>query len=372
MKLKSFARAGAFAFAALLLPSLVVAPPALAQEENAPTVVDAVIAQVNNDVITLSMLRREMARAVDTLKQQRGMTEQQAQDEVTKNQSRILANLVNERLIMQKGDEIPRLKEDVEADVNREMLRVANAQGIKTIEALDQALRESGLDPADIRQTLRAQFTRQAVYAREVDAKIYYGLTDKELKEFFDKNRDRFRKPESVELSEIFLSIAGRPEAEVKAKATELVSQLRGGADFGSLAVSNSEREQNGQRVASDNKGKVGRFEIDDLKPEFVATLKDIKVGGVTDPIKLDDGYQIIRVDARTPGGDPTFTEERVRGAITQDRVEKERETYLQNLRKEAYIKVAKDYEADILPLLKIEVQKTASTESDDAPKKKP
>ena len=58
---------------------------ALAQEGEM-TVIDEVIAQVNDDVITLSMLKQETKERIETLKQN-GMTEQQAIEEVTKRQA---------------------------------------------------------------------------------------------------------------------------------------------------------------------------------------------------------------------------------------------------------------------------------------------
>ena len=44
----------------------------------------------------------------------------------------------------------------------------------------------------------------------------------------------------------------------------------------------------------------------------------------VAEPIKLGDGYQIIRVDERTPGGTtPTFNDNRVREAMLMERQQK-------------------------------------------------
>ena len=55
-------------------------------------------------------------------------------------------------------------------------------------------------------------------------------------------------------------------------------------------------------------------------REDLVASLKDINVGGVTDPIKTGDGYQILRVDSRTPAGTAaTFNENRVREAMLME-----------------------------------------------------
>ena len=55
------------------------------------------------------------------------------------------------------------------------MLEVAKEQGITTIEKLDEAMRESGVDPAATRQTLRTEIMKQVVIQQEVDRKIFFG-----------------------------------------------------------------------------------------------------------------------------------------------------------------------------------------------------
>jgi parvulin-like peptidyl-prolyl isomerase len=339
-------------------------------QEGEMQVVDEVIAQVNDDVITLSMLKRETKERVDALKQN-GMTEQQAQDEVAKRQSELIATLINEKLLLQKGKELE-LANDVEAEVNRRMLGIAEGQGITTIEKLYEAMRQSGLNPDDVRRTMRTEMMKQAVIQQEVDRRVYLGFTPDEVKKYFDAHPDQFRKPESIKLSEIWLSTAGKDEAAVKARVQELIAQIRAGADFGAIAAANSEREKNGQRTAPQDKGYVGEFDLPNLREDLVAALKDVKAGGIAEPIRLQDGYQIIRVDARTPGGTtPTFNDNRVREAMLMERQSKERETYLQNLRNEAFIKVTDAYSASVAPLLKIQ-SPVAAKGQDKEDKKKP
>ncbi|MGA9994276.1 MAG: peptidyl-prolyl cis-trans isomerase [Pyrinomonadaceae bacterium] len=334
---------------------------ALAQDE--PLVVDEVIAQVNDQVITLSMVKRNMRDAVEALKQQ-GMSEQQATEEVEKHKTQMVVSLVNEQLLMEHGKELG-IAQDVEDEVNRRLLEGAKAQGITSVEKLEERLRAEGIEPGELRSSLRAQIMKQAVLQREVDSKVYYNISADELKKYFEAHKDQFRKPESVTLSEIYLSFAGKTEADVKAKAEQIVAQARAGQDFGALAAANSEREENGKRTALETKGKVGTFQVPDLRPDLAASLKDIKGGGVTNPIRSDEGYQIIRVDERTAGSDvPTFNEEKVREAILNERAPKEREAYIQKLRNEAFIKFADPYKATYEPLLGLNSNANPATAS--------
>lgn len=333
----------------LLLTAFVLAPSLARAQEGEPVVVDEVIAQVNDGVVTLSQLKREMRERVDTL-MQNGMTEQQANAEVVKHKSELIATLINEQLLLQKGKELD-LTDRVEAEVNKRMLDVAKENGITSIDKLDEAMRQAKLDPVAIRATMRIEIMKQAVLDGEVDSKLFYSYSQDELHKYFDAHQSAFLKPESLELSEIFLGLAGKQEADVKAQALKLVAQLRGGADFCALAAAYTERPA----TAGQKPCKVGRFQVPDLRPDIAAAVKSINSGGVSEPLKTDEGYQILRVDSRTAGSNtPTFNENNVREAITRERSQKARENYLQELRNDAYVKVADSYRASVEPLLKI------------------
>lgn len=367
-------------FGALAL-TLFFAAPAPAQEEGAPVVLDQPVAQVNNDVIMLSDLRRAMQNVAEGLAQNEfkelmarrtaGITNEAEAESVIrsererlmpellrKNQAKaeekraeIIVGLITEQLLIQRGRDIG-LAEDVEAEVNREMLRVANQSGIKTIPELEEAMRREGLSPDDVRQSLRRGFMREAVFGREVDYKIYNAITRDEATKYHAANRDKFH---SVTISEIFLSIAGRPVAEVQKTAAQLVAQARGSADFGALAEKHSEREVNGARVAPKTKGRVEesdgklrRLFLSELSADVSKALKPLKAGQVSDPVLLEDGVYIFKVHESDDG----FNETHVRNVMTLERRQKEREAYVPKLRKEAYVDVAEEYKAEVMPLL--------------------
>lgn len=332
-----------------LLAAFVISPALARAQEGEPVVVDEVIAQVNDGVVTLSQLKREMKERVDTLKQN-GMTEQQANSEVEKHKAELIATLINEQLLLQKGKELD-LTNRVEAEVNKRMLDVAKDNGVTSMEKLCEAMRQAGLVCEDVRRTMRIEIMKQAVLENEVDSKLFFSLSSDELQKYFAANSAKFLKPESVEVSEIFLSLAGKQEADVKARATQLVTQLRGGADFCTLAAAYTERPATGGQKPC----KVGLFQIPDLRPDIAGAIKNVKAGGVSEPLKSDEGYQILRVDARNAGSNtPTFNENQVREAITRERSPKAREDYLQELRNDGYVKIADSYRDAVEPLLKI------------------
>ena len=174
-----------------------------------------------------------------------------------------------------------------------------------------------------------------------------------------------------MKLSEIYLGTTGKDEAAVRARALELINQIRAGAEFAAVAAANSEREKNGQRTAPQDKGYVGEFDVPQLREDLVSAIKNVQAGGVTEPIRTPDGYQILRVDTRTAAGnEPAFNENRVREAMLMERQPKERENYLQTLRNEAFIKVTDTYRATVDPLLKLNQPATAKSADKNDEKK--
>ena len=84
---------------------------------------------------------------------------------------------------------------DIEAEVNRRMLQIAQEQGINSIEKLYQAMQQSGLKPEEVRATMRTEIMKQAVFQQEVDRRVYLSFSTDEVKKYYDAHPDKFRKP---------------------------------------------------------------------------------------------------------------------------------------------------------------------------------
>ncbi len=156
--------------------------PAFAQETQVK-VVDEVVAQVNDGVITLSRIKREMKDAVDSFVQQ-GKTREEAQKTVDEKQGELIANIINEELLIQRAKELG-LEKEIEQALNERFVEIMKQYNLKTIEALYAEMEKTGVDPKEIREGWRKQVTRDLVIQREVQGKIYWGLGGKEIKYYY-------------------------------------------------------------------------------------------------------------------------------------------------------------------------------------------
>jgi len=329
-----------------------------AAQETEAVVVDEVVAQVNDGVITLSRIKREMQGAIDSLVQE-GKTREEAQKIIEGKKGELIANIISEELLIQKAKETSS-DSDVEAQVSRYLSQKMKELNLKTIEELNQAMTAAGVDPEQFRQGMRNQILRDMVFERQVDGPTYWSIPTKDIKEYYEKNKDKFTKPETATISEIFMTFAGRDEKAVREKAKALVAQLRSGANFEKLCLENSERPDVAQ-----TKCKAGTFEVKSLDPRFAKPLETVKVGGYSDPIDVDDvGVEILRLDERTKASSESFFDENaVRRVIAFERIPEARKKFMATLRKEAYIKINETYRPLVSPILFADDRKTEKAE---------
>lgn len=123
----------------------------------------------------------------------------------------------------------------------------------------------------------------------------------------YQAHPERFKTPEQVQARHILLPIAkdGGDEPAVKARAEELMAQLRQGADFAKLA-----QQHSGDRSSARRGGDLGLFARGKMAPEFEQAVFDLKQPGeLAGPVKTQFGYHLIELTARQPAGTRTLEE---------------------------------------------------------------
>lgn len=335
-----------FFFLALLLTAGLT----VSAQETQDRVIDEVVAQVNDGVITLSTINREV-EAIINAEASKGTKREDAARMVEEKKGEMIANLIHEELLMQKAKELG-YDADVEANVNRRFLEIMKQYGMKTLDALYQEMEKQGANPQEIRDIWKKQATRDIILQKEVQGKIYWSLTAKEIKEYYEKHKAKFTRPETVTLSEIFLGFAGRDEIAVREKAKALVAQLKAGGDWDKISKENSDTP-----VLTDNGAKI---KVSELPPYLADALRDMKKGAITNPVPAEQlGLMILRVDDREQASsESVFDENAVRVAITMERSAEEQRKFFAELRSDSYIKINDNYRPIVSPLLFAEERK--------------
>ncbi|MGH9144401.1 MAG: peptidylprolyl isomerase [Vicinamibacterales bacterium] len=107
----------------------------------------------------------------------------------------------------------------------------------------------------------------------------------------YNNNSEQYTAPEQVRASHILLKTEGKDDAAVKARAEELLKQARAGADFAELARKNSEDE-----ASAKNGGDLDYFGRGRMVPEFDQAVFSMQPGQISDLVKTQYGYHIIKL----------------------------------------------------------------------------
>src|SRR5580693_9271461 len=219
---------------ALLLPSL----------SPADTVVEEIIARINNEIVT----RTEYIRSRDQLKQELQQQDSLNADRTYAEKQRdVLRDLIDQQLLLQKGKDLG-ITGDTELIKRLDEMR--KQMNLGSMEELEKAAEAQGASYEDFKQNLRNQIITQRVIGQEVGQKLSMNKEDE--KKFYEAHRAEMEQPEQVRLSEILISpkmptpamgADGKPVpaseeeteaalAAAKAKAQDLSEQIRKGAKF--------------------------------------------------------------------------------------------------------------------------------------------
>jgi len=140
--------------------------------------------------------------------------------------------------------------------------------------------------------------------------------TDDQIKEFYEKNKDKFVLGERVHVWQIFLRIdEGTDKAAITAlekKAADIVARIREGKlDFTKAAFQYSENHP-----SRENGGDMGLIKVSDLRPEIAKPLLALKEGELSQPVRSDTGIHILKRGIMLPQQDVSL--EQVRGQLVE------------------------------------------------------
>lgn len=314
---------------------------ARAQEPDA-NLVDEVIARVNTGVIMRSSFESSQRDVLEELKKQ-GLKGDELEKKFNEWKPRILDELINTQLLAQRAKD---LSINVDAQVNQQLLRMMKENNCESLECLSQKMREANFDIDEVKRIMSENFSKDAVIGREVYGRVYQQLTEKEKRDAYDKNKEFFTEPSEITLSRIFIAF-GKDPARAAETSQEVLRQARGGAvEFGALAERYSDDD-----LGKKNKGLIGVIKIPDLAPNVKQAVEKAPAGTITDPVKLENGYYIFRIDQRKDPAALPYEDEKVQDAIGRYLVnlksEKQIETYLAKLRDEAFIEIDPRFQFD-------------------------
>ena len=131
-------------------------------------------------------------------------------------------------------------------------------------------------------------------------------ISPQDIARSYEDNQQQYATPEQVRASHILLKTEGKDEAVVKKQAEELLAKVKSGADFADLATKNSQDETSAVKG-----GDLDFFGKGRMVPEFDKVAFTLAPGQISDLVKTQYGFHIIKVTEKKPATTKTLEEVR-------------------------------------------------------------
>ncbi len=305
---------------------------AVAGTATAAQLLEAIVIRVGDRIVTRTQYLQRVAEGNNEIEQTVPAPEQAARKADFK--KKILDDLVAELLLKDRAD---RLNITVtNEEVKESIVRVKQQYGIKSDQEFDESLKKSNMTRAEMEGRMRDTILTNKLFARELRGRE--DLTDKELRERYDREKEHYRLPERAHLREIIVLRPDNPAqvAAARQRAEELSKQARSGADFALLAKTASEA------ATKDKGGDLGEVARGELLPELDKAVFNATAGQVIGPIEAKTAWHILKVEQRLPSEVPAFEtlKEKLRKDVSDEAWQRDYKAYVDRLRKDAFIQI--------------------------------
>jgi parvulin-like peptidyl-prolyl isomerase len=303
-----------------------------------PTLVEEIVAKVNGDIVTRGDLEKSRQELMAGL-QQAGAKGPDLQREFADRSKDVLRDRIDQLLLVQKGKD---LNINVDPEVSKYIAELQKPTKIADPEKFQEYVhQQTGVPFEDWKAEMKNSMLTQRVIRQEVGGKM--NIKHEEVQKYYDAHKTEFVREERVFLREILVSTENKDAAGIAAaekKAKDLVARARKGERFPELARDNSDA------VTAQNFGELGGFKNGELNSVIEKLVWNQPKGFVTDPVRVDAGYEIFKVEEHQKAGqaDLTDVENEIMEKLYAPRMQPAVREYLTKLRETAFLEIKPGY----------------------------
>ena len=217
-------------------------------------------------------------------------------------------------LIANKIIELEAKKQNIKVtddDIEAEIDKFAEQYGGR--ETFEQFLEFYGTPIDELKENIRINLTLEKLLEPSIEIK------EDEIKTYFEENKESFGEKEQVKASHILV--------DSEEKANEVKAKLQAGEDFAALAKEYSTDTSN-----NENGGDLGYFARGKMVKEFEEAAFSMDIGQISDPVKTEFGYHIIKVEDKKPAKEATYEESKdeIKDILFQEKLPSAYQTWMQ------------------------------------------
>ncbi len=287
-------------------------------------VVERIVAIVNEDIITLSDIKKVDLNIRIALSAR--FEGKELEEKVEEARKTLLEDIIQRKLLLTKAKEDGM---DVESETKMVIENILKENNLSSEKELEEIMKNEGINYNAWKEELKNNLLQQKVIRKYVDSNI--SVDNAEMLDYYRKHSEEFTEPEEVKIKGIFLEDKEGVEEKMKKVEEELKSKT-----FEEVAEIYSEGPER------ERKGDLGSFKKGEMDKNLENHVFSMKAGELTQWIKTSKGYYILKLEEKKEAKLKSFDE--ARDEILDRVIETKREPLLkkffEDLKAKSYIKI--------------------------------
>ncbi len=265
-------------------------------------IVERVVARINDEIITLSELEEAYQQLKSALPEGERMP----------SKGKLLKRMIENKLLLQeaKREGIKVSKGEIQENIERVKA------GFLSEKAFEMALEREGIKIEDLEKRYEEELMIKKLIDREVKPEVE--VTKKEIRDYYEKNKGRFREEEKVKIRHALF--------KDYSQARKILEELKSGAPFEEIV----------------KEGYLGSFKRGQLDRRIEEIASSLKKGEISSIIKTEAGYHIIKLEKKEKARLKKLSEvrEEIRNILSSQRMERKLKEYLEELKAKQEIEI--------------------------------
>src|SRR5436309_4613478 len=275
-----------------------------------------VVARVNGRDITTAQLEKQFQNRLN------GAEQPPSAEEAQDLKLQVLNQLINDQILLEMASAAGLSATDAEVDV-----KFNEFKSQYTEEKFQELLKDQKMTVDEIRAELRKSITIDKLINKEITSKI--SVSEAEIKNFYDKNKESFNLPESYHIAHILVTPVADPELhngknddakspeEARTKASRLLRDIQSGQDFPTIARDYSEDPSSAAAGGDLNFQPLQA--IENIDPRLAQAVQRMKTGETfPQVIETRFGFHILKLLEKDAGGQKDLSDPRVQAQVRQ------------------------------------------------------
>ncbi len=299
-------------------------------------ILDEIVAKVNTEIITLTDLRDE-ERKLRTSVNAQLQDPQAQQSEFSKQRYELLRNLILNKIIIQRAEELGMLA-NIENDVSTAIQSILQDNNIPDLDTFRRILQQQGTTYEEYRSALRERFIVQTMQQQFVYSKVT--ILTEEVEQYYQENIGQFTELPEVEVGEILFLTEGKNKQQVRGRAEDVLARLKAGEVFEELA------RQYSEGPTANQGGELGTFKQGQMAERLEGVAFSLQQGQFSDLVEMDYGLVILKLLSKKDARPKPLEEvrEQVVRILQNEKVGPYLKTFLDDLIGQSYVFVSPKY----------------------------